>query len=219
MEFNLKKELEEVGYIKINNSNLGDTDLIELSKKLGKPVESRMGGSLIDRLSPKRKVDSNRNSLSNVHQLNSFPLHSDTAYYKIPVKYILLYCKNPGTGGRPTYLYDTHKLIYKYDELRLKLANVIFKVINGRNSFLTTIYNPEIDFFRLDRDCMRFISPEGEDLFKEVDNLIHKEDIEEINWNTNDLLIIDNWRYLHGRGRSKTKDYERLLYRLSIRES
>lgn len=218
MELNIRVQLEKDGFIKINKPNLRDDELIDISNVIGLPVESRIGGYIIDRLSPKKKESAYKNSLSNIHELNSFPLHSDTAYYKIPVKYIMLYCKNPGTGGRPTYLYDTYQLINTDEELRFKLTNTIYKVINGRNSFLTTLYNLDTSFFRFDRDCMRSTTSEGEELLKEIDSLIQKNDIQEVKWSLGDLLIIDNWRFLHGRGSSKSEDFERLLYRISIRE-
>lgn len=218
MDVNIRRQLEKEGFVKINKPNLRDDELIHISNMIGLPVDSRIGGYIIDRLSPKKKEAAHKNSLSNIHELNSFPLHSDTAYYKIPVKYIMLYCKNPGVGDRPTYLYDTYQLINKDEEFRFKLANTIYKVINGRNSFLTTLHNPNMSFFRLDRDCMRSITDEGEELLKEIDTLIQKDDIQEIKWSLGDLLIIDNWRFLHGRGSSKSEDLDRLLYRISIKE-
>jgi len=218
MELNMITQLEKKGYIKINKPYLEDGDLIDISNMIGIPVKTRIGGCLIDRLSPKRKENAYKNSLSSIYELNSFPLHSDTAYYKIPVKYIMLYCKDPGTGGRSTYLYDTYKLTCTGDEFRFKLINTIFKVINGRNSFLTTLYNPSIGFFRLDRNCMRYTTTEGEELLQEIDKFIQQDDIHEVNWSLGDLLIFDNWRFLHGRGSNKSEDFDRLLYRLSVRE-
>jgi Taurine catabolism dioxygenase TauD, TfdA family. len=100
------KELEEVGYIKHNIPGLIKKDLIAIAEQIGIPVKTRFGAEVIDRLSPKEKKDAHNNSLSRIYGLNSFPLHTDTAYFKIPVRYILLYSINPGTGDRPTYFYD-----------------------------------------------------------------------------------------------------------------
>ncbi|RIX60056.1 hypothetical protein D3P08_00225 [Paenibacillus nanensis] len=214
------KKLEEIGYIKLNIPGLIEEDLIAISKQIGIPVETRRGAKVIDHLSPTEKKDAHKNSLSGNYGLNSFPLHTDTAYFKIPVRYILLYSINPGSGDRPTYLYDAKKL-FNYDkELRFDLANVLFKVINGRYSFLTTIYNcyQSKYYFRLDKGCMEATSSVGTELLTKIDNLICPRDLNEVKWNCGDLLIIDNWRLLHGRGNSKMTDTDRLLLRISIRE-
>ncbi|WP_248928944.1 TauD/TfdA family dioxygenase [Paenibacillus hamazuiensis] len=214
------KELEEVGYIKLNAPDLIEEELIAISKQIGIPVGTRSGAKVIDRLSPKEKEDAHKNSLSRNHGLNSFPLHTDTAYFKVPVRYILLYSLNPGSGDRPTYLYDTKNLFNNDRELRFGLANVLFKVINGRYSFLTTIYNchQRKYYFRLDRDCMKATSSEGTELLTKIDNLICPRDLYEVKWNFGDLLILDNWRFLHGRGKSNMIDNDRLLLRVSIKE-
>lgn len=214
------KELEDVGYIRLNIPDLNEEELIAISKQIGRPVETRLGAKIIDRLSPKEQEDSHKNSLSRIHGLHSFPLHTDTAYFKLPVRYILLYSQNPGSGDRPTYFYDTHNLTSHDNELRIELANVLFKVINGRYSFLTTIYNCHQNkyFFRLDRDCMKATSLEGTELLTKIDNLICPEDLFETKWRSGDLLIIDNWRFLHARGESKMVDNDRLLLRISIKE-
>lgn len=214
------KELEEVGYIKLNIPGLIEEELIAISKQIGIPVETRSGAKVVDHLSPKEEKDAHENSLSRNHGLNSFPLHTDTAYFKIPVRYILLYSINPGSGDRPTYLYDAKNLFNHAKELRFELANVLFKVINGRYSFLTTIYNCDQSkhFFRLDRDCMKATSSEGTELLTKINNLICPRDLYEVKWNIGDLLILDNWRFLHGRGDSKMIDNDRLLFRVSIKE-
>lgn len=214
------KELEEVGYIKLNIPDLKEEELIAISEQIGIPVETRLGTKVIDRLSPKEKKDAHNYSLSRNYGVNSFPLHTDTAYFKIPVRYILLYSMNPGSGNRPTFLYDSNRL-FNYDkELRFELAHVLFKVINGRNSFLTTVYNSHQNkcFFRLDRDCMKATSSKGTELITKIDNIIDPKDFHEVRWSIGDLLILDNWRFLHGRGESSVTDNDRLLLRMSIKE-
>lgn len=214
----IKHQLNKYGFIKMFKPDLADEDLIDIANTLGEPISSRRNGKVIDRLSPKNSENSYKNSLSRTYGLDSFPLHSDTAYFKIPVRYILLYCKNPGTGERPSYLYDASLLLNIHDDMRFKLSNTIFKVVNGRNSFLSTIYNSDSNFFRFDKNCMKSTDSEGDELLNEIDSLVQENDIKKIAWSEGDLLIIDNWRLLHGRGSSQSEDSERLLYRLSIRE-
>ncbi|WDM21274.1 TauD/TfdA family dioxygenase [Paenibacillus polymyxa] len=214
------KELEEVGYIKLNIPGLIEKDLIAISEQIGIPIKTRIKANVIDHLSPIEIKDAHKNSLSGNYGLNSFPLHTDTAYFKVPARYILLYSVNPGSGGRPTLLYDANKF-FNYDrELRSELASVLFKVVNGRYSFLTTIYNYNLSnyYFRLDRDCMKATSSVGSDLLTKIDSIVYLKDINEVIWNCGDLLIFDNWRFLHGRGQSNVIDSDRLLLRISIKE-
>ncbi|QGG57898.1 TauD/TfdA family dioxygenase [Paenibacillus sp. B01] len=86
--------------------------------------------------------------------------------------------------------------------------------------FLTTLYNcdPYKCYFRIDRDCMKPTSLQGIELLKTIDSLICQKDIYEVEWNSGDLLILDNWIFLHGRGESNVVDNDRLLLRISIKE-
>ncbi|QGG57899.1 TauD/TfdA family dioxygenase [Paenibacillus sp. B01] len=127
-------ELEKSGFIKMNIPDLSEEDLLGISKQIGAPVESRIGAKIIDRLSPKDKDEAHKNSLSGVHGMNSFPLHTDTAYFRTPARYILLYSVNPGSGDRPTLIYDTNHFLNQNKDLRFELSNVLYKVINGRYS-------------------------------------------------------------------------------------
>ncbi|QZN76191.1 TauD/TfdA family dioxygenase [Paenibacillus sp. DR312] len=214
------KELQEEGFIKLNIPGLNEKNLIAISEQIGIPVNTRLGANVIDNLTPIEKKDANKNSLSGNHGFNSFPLHTDTAYFKIPARYILLYSVHPGSGGRPTLLYDANRF-FNYDKvLRSELSNVLFKVVNGRYSFLTTIYNYYRSnyYFRLDRDCMKATSSVGSELLTKIDSIIYTKDLNEVIWNCGDLLIFDNWRFLHGRGQSNVIDNDRLLLRISIKE-
>lgn len=65
---------------------------------------------------------------------------------------------------------------------------------------------------------MKATSRAGVELLTKIDNFICPSDIQKVKWNFGDLLILDNWRFLHGRGESNMINTDRLLLRISIKE-
>ncbi|MFE4350191.1 TauD/TfdA family dioxygenase [Peribacillus butanolivorans] len=211
------ESLKNEGWLKKNINITSKHELLNVGKFLGLPVPSRTNGNLIEELRPIEKREAHKNSLSSRYGTNNFPLHTDTAYRKVPVRYIILYAKNPGSGRRPTLLVDGFKSI---DEtISKKLESAIIKIKNGKYSFICNmleVNNLGHYCLRLDQDCMIPATRESAEVLDEYIDLLAKQKQLEISWNTGDLLVIDNWRMLHGRGKAESKDDNRLLYRLNL---
>src|SRR4051794_10640327 len=78
--------------------------LLAMARQLGEPVPSRAGRQLVDRLTPIPSSRSYPRSLSRMFGTSAFPLHTDTAHWPIPARFLLLACLKPGSGGCPTVL-------------------------------------------------------------------------------------------------------------------
>ena len=116
-------------------------------------MPSRKASPLIDELRPIAKSQAQPSSLSAQHGTGAFPLHTDTAHWRTPARYILLRAVVPLDKCRPTLLLDRRLLsLSASDHCLLKRA--VFAVRSGRGSFLTTILPEDEKFFRFDRDCM-----------------------------------------------------------------
>ncbi|WP_283153614.1 TauD/TfdA family dioxygenase [Guptibacillus hwajinpoensis] len=207
--------LKNTGWVKKNIGEKNKDELLEIGCLLGAPIPSRNGGDVVDELIPVSEMEAVSCSLSSIHGKNEFPLHTDTAYMKIPVRFIILYVKNPGSGDRPTFLVDGYKLVDKLqDDLKLS----IYKIKNGRHSFLGNIVEKvdETILVRFDEGCMSPATRDSCKIKKKFSSFLKDEPKMKINWRQGDILIIDNWRVLHGRGNSIKNDNNRLLYRLSI---
>jgi len=211
----LKKE----GWIKKNIHLSSKNEIIQIGELLGKPISSRINGDLVDELRPLGIKEAQKNSLSSLYGTDTFPLHTDTAYKKIPVRYIILYAKNPGRGKRPTLLIDGHKIIDSEIDKDLLLTTIL-KIKNGKYSFLSKILEldekEDVYRIRFDQGCMIPATNESKLILNKYISILNQQKIIEINWELGDLLVFDNWRMLHGRGKSVVEDKDRLLYRLNI---
>jgi alpha-ketoglutarate-dependent taurine dioxygenase len=211
------EKIRKEGWLKKNISLVSKLELLKIGEMLGHPISSRMNSGLIDELIPLDKSYASKNSLSFNHGTKGFPLHTDTAYKKNPVKYIILYMKNPGSGSRPTLLVDGYESI-KTPLIKLKLESAIFKIKNGKYSFLSNMLEntPSGIRLRFDQGCMIPATRDSSIILNEYIEILRRQQMSLVDWSTGDLLIIDNWRMLHGRGTAKNDDSDRLLYRLNI---
>lgn len=189
--------------------------MLAIASQLGTPVTTRAGGDLIDILVPTNTEDAKSSSLSKVYSTAEFPLHVDTAHWLTPCRYIVLACVWPGSSGRSTLLLDTRNLHLDDRQLAL-LHGTPLRVTNGRNSFFSTILSRSRPFVRYDPGCMTAATPEGTEALAVLSRSRWDEVVEEVHWQPAQVVILDNWRLLHGRGQAKGVDSDRKLLRASI---
>jgi alpha-ketoglutarate-dependent taurine dioxygenase len=191
-------------------------DLFRLAAKFGTPVATRTGGGACDTLIPIQGDEAKPKSLSKLHSDREFPLHVDTAHWLTPCRYIILACVYPGGGDRPTFVLDAHSLSLSKQQTCL-LRTTPFRVTNGRKSFYSTILSKGRPFVRLDPGCLTATSPDGAEVLALLSRNTWPNEIEAIRWERGKVLVIDNLRVLHVRGRSDRADSDRKLLRISIR--
>ena len=189
---------------------------LTLAAGLGAPVATRAGGSLCDALLPTESSEAKPRSLSQIHAAGEFPLHIDAAHWLTPCRYVLLACVSPGSGSRPTRLMDTRRLSLNENQLLL-LHSTPLRVTNGRNSFFSTILSKARPFVRFDPGCMTASTPAGPTALAVLSRLNWPDYIETVHWKAGTVVVIDNWRVLHGRGHADCPDSDRKLLRISIR--
>lgn len=190
--------------------------LMNLAAQLGAPVPTRASGDLCDTLIPMEAHMAKPCSLSKIHSAGEFPLHIDTAHWLTPCRYVILACVTPGSGRRPTFLMDTRRLPLSEQQTSLLLSTPL-RVTNGRNSFFSTILSKTRSFVRFDPGCMTAVTPDGRQSLEVLSRNNWPEHVEIVHWVVGTVLIIDNWRLLHGRGHADCSDSDRTLLRISIR--
>jgi hypothetical protein len=156
------------------------------------------------------------NTLSAKYGLKGFPLHTDGAHYLIPPRYVLLNYTAEKVSASPTLIFDTKSipdtsvsnriLEHEIHYIRGEHFNFYSPLIN--KTFLTGHsifrYNPLVMKRLLDRE-MGF------------QNLIKDLSHEQFYWRSPSLLILDNWRVLHGRGPVENKELSyRLIHRYNL---
>jgi hypothetical protein len=103
-----------------------------------------------------------------------------------------------GNVSVPTTLLDRRTLEFTARELAI-LRGAPLLVRNGRRSFYSTVLPPGEEFLRYDPGCMEAVDDRGTEAMRLMELSLEKCGTERHQWRTGDMLIIDNWRTLHGR--------------------
>jgi alpha-ketoglutarate-dependent taurine dioxygenase len=215
----LRHDINRLGWAELNASGDGETFsafLLQLGNSLGHPVPMRRTQA-IEELSPRDSQDAKSNSLSRIHGLGAFPLHTDYAHWIVPPRFIILGCASPGSSEAPTLIRAFHDIQLNEKELELcKVAT--FVVRNGRQSFYSTILEQSGLFIRFDQGCMKPVSDEASEASEIMLSRLAAAEPAAVNWQLGKVLIIDNWRALHGRGVavSSSVSSDRRIFRMCI---
>ena len=211
------RPLTENGWAKINvGSNNPDvlcTFLATLASTLDPSAVYEL--SSIDSITPRQGNSARQHSLSAYYGLGQLPLHCDTSHWPTPCRFVLLACVNPGGVGTPTLLLDTSAMTLSPAQRNMAACSV-FLIRNGQQSFYSSILSFRRPYIRLDPGCMLPLDPDGASVMSLYGYENNQKNIREINWTEGDILVIDNWRVLHGRQGCKSGQDERKLLRALV---
>ncbi len=183
-----------------------------IARTLGTIVASP-GRKKIETISPQSEGSAPVSSLSHAYGLGALPLHTDTAHWTVPCRYIILACVEVGSVRTPTLLVDSRDASFSKDECLL-LRSSIFLIKNGGRSFYTSLIDSRRDFIRIDPGCMEPISESSVTAMRLYDIERQRRRFITWDWHEGDVLVIDNWRVLHGRGNNVPSDQRRKLLRV-----
>jgi hypothetical protein len=166
-------------------------------------------GALEEVVGPQKPADAHPRSLSARYGLSALPFHAELSHRPRPCRYLLLGCLDPGSPSAATMLLDRRTLDFSPQELRL-LEGAPILVRTGRRSFYSTILSPDRAFLRYDPNCLEAVDERGRAALRLVEHRLASGSPEAHQWRQGDILIIDNWRVLHGRGSSDRGSGRRL---------
>jgi len=189
--------------------------LLNAAKSLGNIAPGRTGAH-VEAVVPEMVETARPGSLSSHYGLNPLPLHTDTAHWTMPCRYLALACVRTGPSPTPTILLDSRKATLSASEL-MACRSAVFSIRNGRGSFYGMIAERGRPFIRLDPGCMTPLSSEGALALAAFDIERHGEALEAHDWSVGDILVFDNWRILHARGYKAATERGRVLLRAMVR--
>jgi hypothetical protein len=96
------------------------------------------------------------------------------------------------------------------------LNSGVFLVRNGRASWYATVMSEDRPFVRFDPGCMTSASSQGNEAVRMIEKRFAASRPVRIEWARGNVLIVDNWRILHGRESSDGDDEKVLLRVLTI---
>lgn len=208
-------QLVSDGWIEIQ-SQTDDDVLIDIAKKIGQIIK-HPNGKDIDYLKPKNSNIAIKDTFSYNYEMAEFPFHSDTAFWNLPAKYVLLSCEGLSDTAT-TFL--TFEDIYKTlnPEEVIELNKSIFFVKTPTKKFYSSLINIYANqkFIRFDTNCMKPVNKSATKILLIIDNKINQLKISKIRWDQPKVFIFDNWRILHGR-ESVKNDENRILKRIYIK--
>lgn len=196
-----------------------DTDILsmtvrEIASELGAIVGGRRGAE-VERLESVTTDEARLPSLSATYGNAEFPLHMDMAHQAVPCRYLVLGCASAGQATAATRLLDAAELNFTTDEIS-SLKTGIFLVRNGGRSFFAPILRRDRKFFRWDPGCMT-----AKDELAHIALSIFERKLRLAKpirhvWQSGSVLVLDNWRMLHGRESCDREDTHRTLLRSSV---
>jgi alpha-ketoglutarate-dependent taurine dioxygenase len=205
-------KLNADGFVEFENITT-DNELVEICKNIGEIIPDS-NGHLIKKLKPNSGIGKTKGTFSNRFGFGQFPLHTDTAFWATPVRYILL--SSIQKSICPTYFVSKTSLFSQLDFERInEVEGAIFKIKIPNKQFYSSLLfrEKDVEGLKYDPACMIAANKKAKHFVDKLENT--KIEMEKINWTGNKAVIMDNWRVLHARGIA-ISDEERELSRIYI---
>ena len=210
-----KAELKDTGWVQIDGIT-NDDQLVSLAKCLGVPVPVSTT-SYITGLRPTPHHQAHPHTFSSSHGLGSFPLHTDTAFWPLPARYLIM--RVLGDHSRPTRILDCKTIFSHCSERELHdIRQSIWRIkIPGLQFYCSMQFNHRHQAgWRFDPNCMSPVNEAAGRVEKQVSLHVNHCHPFSVNWTPSKAVVIDNWRALHGRGPRPFHEGDRLLHRIYV---
>jgi alpha-ketoglutarate-dependent taurine dioxygenase len=192
------------------------SDEVEIvAQQLGEIIPGR-GRQRVEHLVPRSASTAYAGSLSSQYGLAALPLHIDTAHWPTPCRYLVMACAAGGPQPTSTVLLDSRQIQLSETE-SAACDRALFLIRNGRNSFYGSIRENGRPFLRIDPGCMSPLSTDGELALCAFRTERQEATYYRHEWRGGEILVIDNWRVLHGRGIGERTEPGRVLLRAMVR--
>ncbi len=211
----MEKELINKGWTILQNQQLDDEGLLKIASKFGTPFPDS-NNFLVQELKAKNKHTGIIESFSYNYGLDAFPYHTDTAFIEIPARYLLL--TSLFESKTTTNLIDLKDCFDKLssDELKIFEKSIFLLSTPIEKKFTSLMFNHDgLIGIRYDPNIMTPYNSSSKIAIEILNAMIKKSESNKINWNQNQILILDNWRCVHSR--SRVEDKVRILKRIYIR--
>lgn len=188
----------------------------KLAKALGEPRAPKLGGQAVNRLQF-RAERPHPLSMSARFPDGNFPLHTDTAHWPTPCRYVLLFSAGHAElCVRPTVVLDLSLLLHDGDLHRLACG--VWRTRTCPH-FVTPIAHRRKTrwAFRWDEGILEPISARAREAHEIIPRIVAAAKPVEVQWAHPQILVLDNWRILHSRApAARNTDRERQLWRILV---
>ncbi len=210
------RELDSRGWVCLPGISRKEA-LFDLAGMLGCPVSSPTG-ELIKELRPTASSLAWPNTLSAAHGTGAFPLHTDTAFWTTPARYVVLRAR--GDIRRHTIIRSFHDCFEEGGaRLRILAERSVWLARTGACSFYCSMsINLGNTFgWRYDSQCMLPANNAALEVSTFLKDLIQPGGGECIEWEKENAVVLSNWLVMHGRGPAPDDEHGRVLERIYVR--
>lgn len=213
---NLDFNTIDAGFLEIGEIS-SKNELLRLASSIGKIIPHPNGEKLYS-LSPSAGKKSVKGTFSNKFGLSEFPLHSDTAFWSQPPRYIVM--GMIGVSSCNTQLIawsEIFSLLSAQAKIYANSATYLIDTIEGKKYASLLFSVNGVRGFRFDPCCMKPQNKAARRFHEEMIEIQQKLNTKKIVWTGEKAVVIDNWKYLHGRSSVSANEDKRELLRIYIR--
>ena len=168
-------------------------------------------------LRPYSRENAPPHSMSAIVGTDCQPFHTDASYLPSPPRFVVLECLDPGEAPCPTRILPLNVERLKIERPKNLTRIHWVTVAAGYQSFYCPIAEETVGSMRVRFDpiCMQpcCSGPTSDEAYAALSNYGCPHDI---HWAVGQVLVIDNWRCLHGRGLGAERSPSRRLRRWEI---
>ena len=190
---------------------------LSLAKSLGEIIP-HPNGEVYDVIIANDGVNAKTGSFSQNFGFAEFPLHTDTAFWAIPARFLIMW--SPEASTTSTTILSWRDIVDAFSESEKKIINdAIFKVhtyesVNYRGLKFSS---PLGNGFRFDPNIMTPANEQGGKFIEIFHEVIRGMNLINFNWSGSNALVLNNWNMLHGRSKVENKHEIRKIFRAYVR--
>jgi alpha-ketoglutarate-dependent taurine dioxygenase len=207
-------ELKSSGWTRVPDISSREA-LLDLARSLGTPVVSPTG-ELVKEIKVTSAALARAGTLTANHGAGEFPLHTDTAFWQMPARYVVLRVR--GDTRRATTILPFEDLLRRCGSRALGLLQSSVWLIKTRTaSFYSPMRIRGSLGWRYDAQCMLPANRAAIDLQGVLDRVTTDVSRTHVAWMGDEAVVLSNWRVLHGRSAAPEQEQERILQRIYVR--
>ena len=206
--------LREQGFA-VFDTDTSDESLLKIASMFGVVVPGDRG-DLVQPLLAQEKGRGCFGSFTYKVGYEAFPWHTDTAYWEVPVRYLMLTSKKSSPCATLARTFES--LASNIDDFNYLAERSVYLLnIPGKRRMLTPVIKEHGEIgFRFDFHIYKPMNEEAKILSDLMQEQLSKES-QRIVWTGNNVLVLDNWRLIHAR-EDASQDKNRFLKRVYINE-
>ena len=193
------------------------SELLKLGRTLGHPVPGP-NGEMVKEIRVTPAAEALPGSQSSLFGTGPFPLHTDTVFWPVPVRYVILRAR--GDTRRPTTVMGFSHLLSECGARFSVLADrSVWRAGTESNRFYCSFrfrHGNSVGW-RYDANLMSPANDAAIEVERVLRPFVAGEHTDRINWSGDVAVVLSNWNVLHGRGPEPDNEGDRFIERLYVR--